>query len=580
MHMKASIILAAILAMSVFTLAAGSAPKAFAHQADIDFATNVEFIRGHLDKAIENKAANNTALATAHAGHPVEEVYSLITGEIDEHDAELNTRLETNLNGLFEQISELSLEDVETRVADINTDLDAAVEAVVPASESGEPAFWAAVAGGLLETAEHEYEEGVVDGAVAEEIEYQDASAFINRAKAVFEQFKADAPAHEAEEIEEFFGQLDGLVANLASPGEVETVIDSIQHELEEIQGAGGSSAEFVANVEFIRGHLEKAIENKNAGNIELAIAHSGHPIDEIYSLIEADISSQNAELNTELKGALTALANQANTATATEFESSVNAILPMLDDAVEAVAGDEAAESQLWAETAVLLLETANLEYGEAVEGGEIVEMIEYQDASAFIHRAEVAFEAIKADMPEHEVEEVEEFFAELNSLVSSNASPDQVAAAIGGINHEFAEVFGLEEAEGELDGWGYIDRITELLDESLEQYEAGNFVDARANAVEAYLDNYEFIEADIAEDNEELMEQIEVDMRVDLVKMIDDRAPAEDIQAHVDQIKADLETARAVVTPEFPVAAIVASLGIAGTMAYGRLRGSGKRA
>lgn len=372
MHIKASITLVAVLAMSVFTLAAGSAPKAFAHQADIDFATNVEFIRGHLDKAIENKAANNTALATAHAGHPVEEVYSLITGEIDEHDAELNTRLETNLNGLFEQIGELSLEDVETQVADINTDLDAAVEAVVPESESGEPTFWAAVAGGLLETAKLEYEEGIVDGAVAEEIEYQ---------------------------------------------------------------------------------------------------------------------------------------------------------------------------------------------------------------DATAFIHRAEVAFEAIKADMPEHEAEEVEVFFAELNSLVSSNASPDQIAAVIGGINHEFAEVFGLEEAEGELDGWGYIDRITELLDESLEQYEAGNFVDARAHAVEAYLDNYEFIEADIAEDNEELMEQIEVDMRVDLVKMIDDRAPATDIQAHVDQIKADLETARAVVTPEFPVAAIVTSLGIAGTIAYGRLRSSGKR-
>ena len=580
MHMKASIILAAILAMSVFTLAAGSAPKAFAHQADIDFATNVEFIRGHLDKAIENKAANNTALATAHAGHPVEEVYSLITGEIDEHDAELNTRLETNLNGLFEQISELSLEDVETRVADINTDLDAAVEAVVPASESGEPAFWAAVAGGLLETAEHEYEEGVVDGAVAEEIEYQDASAFINRAKAVFEQFKADAPAHEAEEIEEFFGQLDGLVANLASPGEVETVIDSIQHELDEIQGAEGSSAEFMANIEFIRGHLEKAVENKNAGDIALAIAHSGHPIDEIYSLIEADISSQDAQLNSELKAALTALANQANTATATEFESSVNDILPMLDDAVEAVAGDDAAESTHWAETAVLLLETSSLEYGEAVEGGEIVEMIEYQDASAFIHRAEVAFEAIRDEMPEHEAEEVEEFFAELDSLVSSNASPDQVAASIGGINHEFAEVFGLEEAEAELDGWGYIDRIGELLDESVEQYEAGNFVDARAHAVGAYLDNYEFIEADIAEDNRELMEQIEIDMRVDLVKMIDDRAPAEDIQAHVDQIKTDLETARAVVAPEFPVAAIVASLGIAGTIAYGRLRGSGKRA
>lgn len=374
MHIKASIALAAVLAMSVFTLAAGSAPKAYAHQEHIDFATNVEFIRGHLEKAIENKAANNTGLATAHAGHPVEEVYSLMTAEIEEHDAGLNTKLETSLNGLFEQIADLSLEEVESQVADINADLDAAVEAVVPASESDEPTFWAAVAIGLLETAEHEYEEGVVDGEVAEQIEYQDATAFMNRAKAVFEQIGADTPEHEAEEIEEFFGQLDALVAQLASAGEVETVIDGIKHELE---------------------------------------------------------------------------------------------------------------------------------------------------------------------------------------------------------------EAFELESAEAsELGGWEYIAEINELLDHSVQEYEEGNFAEARALAVEAYLDNYEFIEADIAEDNKDLMEKIEVDMRVDLVTMIDDRAPAADIQAHVDQIKTDLETAKAVVTPEFPLAAIVASLGVAGTIAYSRLRGFTRRA
>lgn len=339
-------------------------------------------------------------------------------------------------------------------------------------------------------------------------------------------------------------------------------------------------NAEFVANIEFIRGHLEKAVENKNAGEIELAIAHAGHPIEEVYSLVEGDISSSDAALNTELKGALTALANQANTASVAEFESAVNAILPMLDDAVEVVIGDEVGNAALWARAAMLLLETANLEYGEAVEGGEIVEMIEYQDATAFIHRAEVAFDAAKEEMPEHEAEEVEEFFAELNSLTGSNASPDQVATVIGGINHEFAEVFGFEEEiEAELDGWGYIDRIGELLDESAEQYEAGNAQEARALAVEAYLDNYEFIEADIAEDNRELMEQIETDLRVELVSMIDDGRPASEVAAQVDKIKTDLETARAVVTPEFPVAAIMASLGIAGTIAYGRLRGFSRK-
>jgi hypothetical protein len=299
-----------------------------------------------------------------------------------------------------------------------------------------------------------------------------------------------------------------------------------------------------------------------------------------VYSLVEGDLSAADASLNTELKAALTALESQANTATVAEFESAVDAIMPMLDEAIEKVAGDEVSDPAMWAQVAVLLLETANLEYSEAVEGGEIVEMIEYQDASAFISRAEAAFEAIKADMPEHEAEEVEEFFGELNSLLSSNASPDQVTTVIGGINHEFAEVFGLEEAEAELDGWGYIDHIKELLDEALEQYEAGNAQEARALAVEAYLDNYEFIEADIAEENQELMEQIEVDMRVELVKMIDEGRPASEVTAHVEQIKTDLETARAVVTPEFPLAAIVASLGIAGTIAYGRLRGFTRRA
>jgi hypothetical protein len=66
--------------------------------------------------------------------------------------------------------------------------------------------------------------------------------------------------------------------------------------------------------------------------------------------------------------------------------------------------------------------------------------------------------------------------------------------------------------------------------------------------------------------------MEKIEVDMRVELVQMIDAGRPAAEIEAHVDTIKTDLETARAVVTPEFPLAiAVVAS--VAGTILAGTL-------
>ena len=68
------------------------------------------------------------------------------------------------------------------------------------------------------------------------------------------------------------------------------------------------------------------------------------------------------------------------------------------------------------------------------------------------------------------------------------------------------------------------------------------------------------------------DLMKKIEVAMRVDLMQMIDGREPAQDMQAHVDQIKADLQTAKAAVTPKFPGSALAASLGIAGAIAHGR--------
>ena len=50
--------------------------EAFAHQGHTDFITNSEYIKGHLEKAMENKEAGNTELAIAHAGHPIEEVFT------------------------------------------------------------------------------------------------------------------------------------------------------------------------------------------------------------------------------------------------------------------------------------------------------------------------------------------------------------------------------------------------------------------------------------------------------------------------------------------------------------------------
>ena len=96
---------------------------------------------------------------------------------------------------------------------------------------------------------------------------------------------------------------------------------------------------------------------------------------------------------------------------------------------------------------------------------------------------------------------------------------------------------------------------------------------------AREAYVDNYEFIEDDIKQDNNTLMLKIENDIRVELVKMIDERKSSGEIESHVEMIKIDLEIARAIVTPEYSFATglIVPSMAVtvlAGTFYARRFR------
>jgi hypothetical protein len=571
----ASISIAAILALGVV-----STVPAFAHQEHIDFITNVEYIKGHLEQVVANKQAGNTELAIAHAGHPIEEVFALIEGPLLEASSQRAADLEGALEDLPNSIESDTAQAVSQKVANINGMLDEAVE-VFAGEEAEELATKAGVISGLLETAEHEYEEAVANGEIVEMIEYQDASAFISRAKATFETVKAEIDAHEAEEIEEFFGELDSSLEAKAEPANIETLVDGIIHELGEVVPSSNEHVEFAANLEFIKGHLSQAVSNKQAGQTELAITHAGHPIVEIYSLIEGELAEHNAQLNTQLKESLTKLANEIQSTPTEAVQTQVAEINGMLNVAKDSVIGeDERNDPKFNAMVAISLLETAEHEYEEAVSDDQIVEMVEYQDSTAFIARAEAIFNVIKTQLPGHEAEEIEEFFGQLNSLTESNASVEEVETTIGGIVHEFKEAVGLEgEEEGKEEGnWAYIDRIVELLDQSVAEYKQGNSQRAKALAIEAYLDNYEFIESDIAEENRELMEKIEIDMRVELVQMIDAARPAAEVESHVDSIKTDLETARAVVTPEFPLALLVlgsvAATILAGTL-YTRRRG-----
>jgi hypothetical protein len=276
---------------------------------------------------------------------------------------------------------------------------------------------------------------------------------------------------------------------------------------------------DFVTNIEYIRGHLEKAIENKKAGNNTLAIAHAGHPVAEVYTLIKADIQGDDAALDTKLEGDLNTLFEQiGKNMTAADVEAKVADINASLDSAVTKVVGNDSNSTTLWAQVAMGLLSTSVEEYNEGVANGTIMQMVEYQDANAFIHRAEVIFGKIKPSMPEHEAEEATELFAELHSLTSANVDSEKIETVIGGINNEITEGFKLGGAAVDSEKAGFaanVEMIKGHMSQAVKNVLNNNYELAAAHAGHPIAEHYALLKTELGEHNKALDGDLETALK-----------------------------------------------------------------
>jgi hypothetical protein len=246
-------------------------------------------------------------------------------------------------------------------------------------------------------------------------------------------------------------------------------------------------------------------------------------------------------------------------TAELEEFQSQVENIDMLLNNSVQAVVPSSELDNVVAFNPSVVarLLDIAGHEYEEAVANGTIVAVVEYQDGQAFIDRAMNIFNSAAGRIDPSmapEVGEVNEYFSILNTAVMNMEEPSNVGTTITGIIHELAEITGLSENQlvgeeggaAEQDPIAIIENIKPLLTQQLlDAYRAQDFPGAEGIAIEAYLENYEFIEAAIAEHDRELMEQTEVMLREELRRMITDRAPVEQIEQHINMIIANLDRA-----------------------------------
>lgn len=313
------------------------------------------------------------------------------------------------------------------------------------------------------------------------------------------------------------------------------------------------TNVDFVTNIEFIKGHLSAAISNKQAGNNELTQTHTFHPINEIYTLIRNQLSSADNELNKTLIDSLNNLTSIVFKSTPVEFVNSADSVKNLLDKAIIVVIpGNEVADIKFNMSTLINLLKTAESEYDIGIENGTITNIAEYQDAQGFVSSANELFNKTINNLNEtmaNNFTEIKDLLNQLNISMSNKEDSKQISTTVSNIVNTIPKILNIQAKDlailvsTDIESSEVIKNIRSLLDQSIEKIKNSDYQNAETLVIEAYLDNFEFLEPEIAKHDESLMKDTEVLLREQLRNLIQGNANLEDIQKMVNNIKTKLD-------------------------------------
>ena len=303
------------------------------------------------------------------------------------------------------------------------------------------------------------------------------------------------------------------------------------------------------------RGHQLVALELLADGD-GAAATHAAHPIEEVLSSVEGEVEEHGgdaAALRTSFDSFLTAVQDGEDAQAAAEQSRSA------IEEAEEAVAGNPGDPAYRGSVVAALL-GTAAHEYEEALGDGEISLTVEYQDGYGFVRAARELYEGIAADVEgvsTEEAEEIEDAFGTLEEAFPTPEPPaapaplENVEGAAQLVGHELEETVGAQPLES-ADPEEVFDRIDSLLGQILTEYEEGEAEEAAELAAEAYLENYEVVEADVIRLAPDVNEELEPLLGTELRARIQEGVPVSELESMIERARELLAEARVAVLEE----------------------------
>lgn len=174
---------------------------------------------------------------------------------------------------------------------------------------------------------------------------------------------------------------------------------------IEEIVLTGeAKDVDYMVKLGLMKGHMLVAKELLDLKKPEQAEPHIGHPVEEIYADVEAQLQERKVpEFKKQLMSLQDLVKSKPNDPQlGTQFDVSMKAV----DSAIAALAETQRQTPKFALQVINGLLDTANSEYGAAIANGKISAAIEYQDSKGFVTYADTLKNSISEQLTKQNAE------------------------------------------------------------------------------------------------------------------------------------------------------------------------------
>lgn len=316
-----------------------------------------------------------------------------------------------------------------------------------------------------------------------------------------------------------------------------------------------------MVNLERIRAQISLAQDSLVNDDVDTAFAHAYIPHSVTFPSIKKILEELNSEPAKRLENLLTDLPIniRAKNGSYIDLGNDLQAINTLLSNVLNQAIGSNQTDKGIILQTTTYLLNDAGKSYvmsnsSQSTNGQQFQDLgykpgtVDYENAIGLLNVSSANYAKVANLVDERRKLELDSFFNQLRELMLEKGDQNSVLKLISAIERDINEelAVGNDNSKDFGENTEYFSEIRRLLSGViLEVRDNGNYQAADSFAVQAYLDNYEYLEAPLERIDPKLMAEIEVEMREELREILAEKERPEKIVIFVNGIVGKIDRA-----------------------------------